>query len=257
MALLELQKISKYFGGLAAVSGLDMDIEQGKIAGLIGPNGAGKTTVFNMITGINKPSKGKIIFEENDITGLAPHVAAKKGIVRTFQLTTLFTGLTALENVLVGLQLVSRIGLWDALSNSRSNLKKEAELKERAMEILGFMGLANLKNEQAKNIPYGLQRALSISIALASKPKLLLLDEPLQGMNPKEVSQMIDLIRSIRDKENISIIIVEHNMRAVMSLCERITVISFGSKIAEGTPDEIQRNPDVINAYLGAQNVEN
>jgi branched-chain amino acid transport system ATP-binding protein len=255
MTLLELQKISKHFGGVTAISELDMKIRKGEISGLIGPNGAGKTTVFNVITGIYKPSKGKVIFDGKDITGLEPHFVAKNGIVRTFQLTTLFSGLSALENVLIGLQLVSRIGFWDALSNSRSNRRKEKELKERAMEILGFMGLANFKDEKAKNLPYGLQKALSISIALASKPKVLLLDEPLTGMNPKEVTEMINLIRLARDREKLTIAIVEHNMRAVMSLCERITVISFGRKIAEGTPDEVRENPEVINAYLGVQNV--
>lgn len=253
MVLLELKKVSKHFGGLAAVSELDMYVRQGEILGLIGPNGAGKTTVFNMITGIFSPENGRVIFEGKDITRLEPHFVAKRGIVRTFQLTTLFSGLTVLENVLMGLHLVSRIGFWEALFNAGSNRNKERVLREKAMGILAFTGLANLKDELAINLPYGHQRVLSICIALASRPKILLLDEPLTGMNPKEVMATIDMIREIRDREGVSIVVVEHNMRAIMSLCERIVVVNFGRKIAEGSPEEIRENQDVIDAYLGGQ----
>lgn len=253
MALIEMRKLSKHFGGLTAINQLDMEVNQGEIVGLIGPNGAGKTTVFNLITGTLRLSSGKVTFEGKEISGLEPHFVAKRGIARTFQLTTLFPNLTVLENVLVGLQLRSKIGFWNALFNTRSNRTKERELREKAVELLTFVGLANLKDELAKNMPYGHQRVISIAIALASQPKLLLLDEPLCGMNPSEATVMVNMIRGIRDKYGTTIIIVEHNMRAVMSLCERIVVINFGRKIAEGSPEEIRGNQEVINAYLGSQ----
>jgi branched-chain amino acid transport system ATP-binding protein len=251
MALLELRDVSKHFGGLAAVSHLDITAKDGEIVGLIGPNGAGKTTVFNVMTGIYRPDGGKVVFDGEDISGLEPHFVAKKGMVRTFQLTTLFSGLTVLENVLVGLHLVSRLRFRAAVFNSKSYRDKEKELRQSATEILTFMGLGGLENELARNLPYGHQRLLSISIALAAGPKLLLLDEPLAGMNPREVITTMGLIRSIRDRQGIGIILVEHNMRAVTSLCERIVVLNFGQKIAEGSAEQIRENQDVIDAYLG------
>lgn len=253
MALLELREVSKYFGGLPAVSELDMDVMQGEILGLIGPNGAGKTTLFNLITGFLRPDCGRVIFNGKDISGLEPHFIAKRGIVRTFQLTTLFSGLTVLENMLAGLHLLSRIGFWEALFNTKSNHNKETALREKAMEILGFARLANLKDEPAMNLPHGHQQILSLCIALAGSPRILLLDEPLSGMNPKEVMAMTDMIREIRKREELSIVVVEHNMRAVMSLCERIVVVNFGKKIAEGSPEEIRENQNVIDAYLGVE----
>jgi branched-chain amino acid transport system ATP-binding protein len=253
MALLELRGVSKYFGGLPAVSGLDMDVMQGEILGLIGPNGAGKTTVFNVITGFLRLDRGKVVFDGKDISGLEPHFIAKRGIVRTFQLTTLFSGLTVLENMLAGLHLLSRIGFWEALFNTGSNHNKEKELREKATEILTFAGLVDVRDEPAMNLPHGHQQVLSLCVALAASPKILLLDEPLSGMNPKEVMTMIDIIRKIRNKEELSIVVVEHNMRAVMSLCERIIVVNFGRKIAEGAPEEIRENQDVIDAYLGVE----
>lgn len=256
MALLELRKISKYFGGLAAVRELDMEVNQGEILGLIGPNGAGKTTIFNLITGTLAPDKGKVAFEGKRITGLEPHFVAKRGIARTFQLATVFPNLTVLKNVLVGLQLVSKVGFWETLLNTGSKQNKNAELNQRAMEILSFMGIASLSSELAVNLPYGFQRALSIAIALAAKPKILLLDEPLAGMNPKEVTTMMGKIREIRDGEGVTIVVVEHNIRAVTILCERIIVVNFGQKIAEGSAEEVRNNQDVIDAYLGSkQNV--
>lgn len=253
MALLELKNMSKFFGGLAAVSNLSLAIRQGDILGLIGPNGAGKTTTFSVITGDFAPTDGEILFEGRDIGGLQPHEVARRGIVRSFQLNTLFPHLTVKENVLLGLHLSSTIGFWEGLINTRSNRRKEGELEEKAEEVMTFMGLAAYSGEHALNLPHGYQRALGIAIALAAQPKILLLDEPLTGMNPKEVDHMLSIIHKIRDDYNLTIVVVEHNMKAVMALCERIAVISFGQKIAEGKPEEIQTNKAVIEAYLGSE----
>jgi branched-chain amino acid transport system ATP-binding protein len=253
MALLELKNMSKFFGGLAAVSNLNMEIQQGDILGLIGPNGAGKTTTFNVITGDYAPTEGEILLENRNIGGLQPHEVARSGIVRSFQLNTLFPHLTVKENVLLGLHLRSTIGFWEGLINTGSNRRKEGELSKRAEEVMAFMGLAAYSNEHALNLPHGYQRALGIAIALAAQPKILLLDEPLTGMNPKEVDHMLGIIRKIRDDYNLTIVVVEHNMKAVMALCERIVAINFGRKIAQGKPEEIQTNKDVIEAYLGSE----
>ena len=253
MALLELKNMSKSFGGLAAVSNLNMEIHQGDIVGLIGPNGAGKTTTFSVITGDYAPTEGKIIFEDRNIGGLQSHEVARRGIVRSFQLNTLFPHLTVKQNVLLGLHLRSTIGFWEGLLNTGSNRRKEAELSKIAEEVMAFMGLAAYSGEYALNLPHGYQRSLGIAIALAAEPKILLLDEPLTGMNPKEVDHMLEIIRRIRDDYSLTIVVVEHNMKAVMALCERIVVISFGRKIAEGAPEEIQSNKDVIEAYLGSE----
>jgi len=251
MALLELRNVSKHFGGLSAIHALDMSARDGEIVGLIGPNGAGKTTVFNVITGVYQPDSGQVLLDGERIGGLAPHLIARRGIVRTFQTTTLFSGLTVLDNVRVGLHLLARTGLAEAVFNTRSYRLKESSLDQTAREIMSFLGLRGLESELARNLPYGHQRRLSICVALAAAPRFLLLDEPLAGMNPKEVTGMMDLIRSIRDQRGIGVVLVEHNMRAVTSLCERIVVLNFGEKIAEGTADEIRDDPRVIDAYLG------
>lgn len=252
MSLLEVKGLTKYFGGLGAVRELDMGIEKGEIRGLIGPNGAGKTTVFNLVSGVYSPTKGKVFFKGAEITGRRPDQIAHKGLTRTFQQTTLFHNFTVLDNVLVGFHLHSKIGFWGALFNTPHTRRREKALKERAMEILDFLGLAAMKNELAKSLPHGHQRALGVAIALATEPELLMLDEPVTGMNPEETTVMMDHIGKLRER-GITILLVEHDMRAVMGLCERITVISFGRKIAEGTPDEIKNNPEVIEAYLGGE----
>ena len=252
-SLLELKDISKYFGGLAAVHQLDLTVDPGEIHGLIGPNGAGKTTTFSIISGELSPSEGQVIFEGSNIAGLPAHKTAARGIVRSFQLNTLFPNLTVLDNVLVGLHLKSRIGFLEAILNTGSNRRKERELAEEAMKTLHFMGLADLAGETAHNLPHGHQRSLGIAIAVAAKPRLLLLDEPLTGMNPTEVTGMLEIIRRIRDNFGTTIVVVEHNMKAVMALCERLTVINFGRKIAEGPPEKIQSDEAVIEAYLGTE----
>jgi len=249
MALLELQKISKNFGGLQAVEELDLSIERGEIVGLIGPNGAGKTTVFNMISGVFKPSAGEILFKDNDITGLKPHSVVNKGLSRTFQLTTLFGNLTVLENILLGFYLKSRIGYRKALFNIGSK-RVQARLLDDAVGLADFMGIGKKRNELAKNLSHGHCRVLEVAIALATDPELLLLDEPVTGMTAVESAEMMDKIREI-NKKGISILLVEHHMKVVMGVCERICVLDFGAKIGEGSPKEICNNQQVIKAYLG------
>ena len=251
MALLELRNVSKHFGGLSAINALDMTARDGEIVGLIGPNGAGKTTVFNVITGVYQPDSGQVLLEGERIGGLSPHLIARRGIVRTFQTTTLFSGLSVLDNVLVGLHLLARTGLGEAVFSTQSYRVKERDLHKNARDLLAFLGLAGRERELARSLPYGHQRRLSICIALAAAPRFLLLDEPLAGMNPKEVTAMVELIRLIRDRRGLGVVLVEHNMRAVTSLCERIVVLNFGEKIAEGTAAEIRDDPHVIDAYLG------
>jgi len=253
MPLLELRGLSKAFGGLTAVSAVDMDVNEGEIRGLIGPNGAGKSTLFSVVSGFYKPTGGKVAFNGEDITGLKPHVIASKGLVRTFQATILFHQLTVMENVTAAVHIKANVGLVGGLFNLPSTRKKVAHAEKRAKEIIEFMKLGELTEMFAASLPHGYQRALGVAVALAAEPKMVMLDEPVTGMNAEEQDTMMGLIRRIRTDLGISVLLVEHTMRAVMGLCERITVMDFGKKIAEGSPKEISENPAVIEAYLGAE----
>jgi len=253
MVLLNICNLTKHFGGLTAVNDLNLKIYQGEIVGLIGPNGAGKSTVLNMISGAISVTKGMYTFKDKDITGLPPHRIAKKGIARVFQGNVLFRNLTVMTNVLVGIHLRNNIGFWGSFFGSSYSRNIEKIMYKKASETLMLVGLSDKADELAINLSHGNQRLLCLAVALASDPELLLLDEPVTGMNAEEVSAMVSIIRMLTDKRGITSIVVEHNMRAVMSLCDRIAVISYGSKIAEGSPEEITKNPAVIEAYLGAE----
>jgi branched-chain amino acid transport system ATP-binding protein len=252
MTLLEIKGLKKFFGGLGAVNGLDMSVSQGEILGLIGPNGAGKTTVFNLISGFHPLTSGDVIFKGEVISGSKSHEIAKKGIGRTFQQCVLFMGSTVFDNVFTGFHMEYKTGLLQQFLHTHAVHLEEEAIKQRTMDILAYMGLVQLKNEVAANLPHGHQRILSICVALAMSPDLLLLDEPVTGMNPGETFHTIDLIRSLRDR-GMTIIVVEHDMRAVMSLCDRIVVLNYGRKIAEGLPGEIRENKEVVEAYLGTE----
>ena len=250
MRLLEVTKLSKRFGGLAAVSDFSFYVNKGEVLGLVGPNGAGKTTVFNLITGFLSPTSGEILFKGAKITGLRPDQIARKGIVRSWQQMTLFGDMTTLENVIAGLHLYIRSGFWQAIFNTPSVRKEEVVVRQKATEMVEYMGLAPFENELARNLSHGYQRMLGVAIALATSPELLLLDEPSAGLSPVEATTMISQLSRIRER-GITLMLIEHNMKVVMNFCERIIVLSFGQQIAEGLPHEIRENKDVIEAYLG------
>jgi len=253
--MLEVKKLSKSFGGLTAITNLDLDILDSEILGVIGPNGAGKTTLFNVISGFHAPTSGKVIFNGRDITGLKAHQVAHIGISRTFQASNLFMSLSVLDNVFTCHHMSYRTKIWERFLHMPSAMKEEKRLRQSTLEILEFMGLDSLKDEVAAQLTHGQQRTLGICMALATKPKLLLLDEPVTGMTPVEIQEMVDLINRMRSR-GITIAIVEHNMQAVMNLCDRIVVLNHGEKIAEGSHEEIIENREVIEAYLGEDEEE-
>jgi branched-chain amino acid transport system ATP-binding protein len=255
MSLLRVQDLTKRFGGLVAVNDVSFDVEAGEILSVIGPNGAGKSTLFKLIASFLKPTAGQVLLEGEPISGLKPHVVARKGVVRTFQETTVFKEMTALENVVVAHQLRLKAGLFGVYFASPQARADEARFRASAAEILDYLGLGHVKHERARNLPHGYLRALGIAVAMAAEPRVLLLDEPFAGMNPEEKDRAVKMVRGIRDR-GITVLLVEHDMPSVMRISDRIVVISFGTKIAEGTPEAVRSDPAVIAAYLGAEDEE-
>jgi branched-chain amino acid transport system ATP-binding protein len=252
--ILEIRNLAKSFGGIKAVRDVSISIEQGSISSIIGPNGAGKTTLFNLLTGIYHADHGEILFNGHNIVGYRPDRVNAAGIARTFQNIRLFNNMTVLENVMVGQHSRLKVSLWRTLLHAGGFHEQEKRVRDKALELLDFVGLTGKGDEISRNLPYGDQRRIEIARALASDPKLILFDEPTAGMNPNETEDAIGLFRRVRDVLGVTVVLIEHDMRVVMNISEHIDVLDYGAKIAEGTPDEIRANPRVVEAYLGRRN---